>query len=94
MASANKRVIKKTRVVEEEYTEEDGLVLQLSKDESHFLAALLGSHIFGSGKAREVSDGIWSALIKNGYGVNDNKRSRDFHRLMDGSVGLKGDLDG
>lgn len=86
MAKATPRTVEKTRQVLEKYTEEDGLVLEITAEEASFLAALLGSHVAGGGTLRVISSGIWDTLITHGFGKSENDTTRKFQRGLSGMV--------
>lgn len=48
MATATKRQVEKVRMVEEKYTEFDGIVLELNKEEAALLTALIGHKVGGA----------------------------------------------
>lgn len=66
MATGEKRMVEKTRMVEEKYTEEDGVVLELNKDEA-FVLCLLLNRVGGSRSGPRANlDSILAALAKCG----------------------------
>lgn len=69
MAEASVRKVVKTRMIEEEYTEEDGVILELTHDETALLMFIVGHRISGGGKSegRKLADGIYHKLGPLGY---------------------------
>lgn len=67
MATSKTRTIEKTRMVEEQYTEADGVILELTHEEAVMLAYLVGHRICGSGSGRKPFNRIWDALKGSGY---------------------------
>lgn len=92
MATGKIREVTKTRTVKETYTETDGVVLELSNDETCFLAALLGSHVSGGSFVRDLSTGIWVQLTELGFNTHANGRTREIGKNMSGSVYTGKDL--
>jgi len=92
VASAQVRKVTKTRekIVEEVYTEIDGVTLQLNKEEAALLTAILYTRVTGSGPLRKLSDGISTALDKAGFASKDNADTREAISKMDGYVHLQG----
>lgn len=69
MATAKVREVEKTRTVEEKYTTQDGVILELSHEETALLAFILGHKVIGGGgsPARLLVNGIWDKLGPHGY---------------------------
>jgi hypothetical protein len=70
MASATKRMVEKTRVVEEKYTEKDGVVLELDENEAFVLCLLLNRAGGSRSGPRGQLDRIRGALAKCGIEWN------------------------
>lgn len=70
MASASKRTVEKTRMVEEKYTEFDGVVLELSDAEAATLRAVVGAICGNPDGLREHTDEIYNALGRVGFTNN------------------------
>lgn len=64
MATAKDREVTKTRMVEESYTEYDGVVLELTEDEAAYLSALLGWKVTGEDR---LGTSIFYALRNLGF---------------------------
>lgn len=92
MATAKKREVTKTRMVEETYTETDGVILELTNDEACYLAALLGSHVSGGSFVRDLSTGVWGSLAKLNFNTHANARTREIGKHITGSVYTGKDL--
>lgn len=92
MASANGRFINKTRtkVVEETYSELDGVTLVLDKEEAALLTAILYTRVTGSSPLRTTANRICTALVKNGFGSNENSDTRAAIAGLEGYVHIKG----
>jgi hypothetical protein len=69
VATAKAREVTKTRMVEEHYTTEDGVILELTHEEAALVVFILGHRISGGGlsKARKLADGIWDRFGPLGY---------------------------
>lgn len=69
MATARVREVEKTRMVEEKYTAQDGVILELTHQETALLAFILGHKVSGGSDsdARMLSAGIWDKLGPYGY---------------------------
>lgn len=69
MASAKVREVVKTRTVEENYTTEDGVILELTHEEAALVVFVLGHKISGGGfsKVRKLAEGIWDKFGPLGY---------------------------
>lgn len=91
MANATKRMATKTRekIVEEVYTELDGVTLTLDDEEAAFLSALLYTRITGQGETRRLSDNISTALNKAGYRSPESLKVRTMITKMSGYVNIK-----
>jgi hypothetical protein len=66
VATAEKRMVEKTRMVEEKYIEQDGVNLQLSEDEVFVLYLLLNRAGGARSGPRGHLDSIRGALVKAG----------------------------
>lgn len=86
MAKATTRVVEKTRQVLEKYTEEDGVILELTDDEAAYLAALLGSHVGGGNSIREHNDNIWTSLRESGFTLLSKGKVTQMGMRMTGMV--------
>lgn len=70
MATASKREVTKTRMVEEEYTEVDGVTLELTQKEAHMLTALVGFHTGGANEQiMDMYKALKSQISTYGVGV-------------------------
>lgn len=90
MANATPREVLKTRLVEETYTETDGVVLELTDEEAALISAILGGHVCGGGHYRYVSTEIWRTLGGAGYFRDENKLVRDINMHTTGMVDIDG----
>jgi hypothetical protein len=86
LAKATTRVVEKTRQVLEKYTEQDGVILELTDDEAAYLTALLGSHVGGGHSIREHNDNIWSALCASGFSMMSKAKVTQMETKMSGMV--------
>lgn len=70
MAEARTRLVQKTRTIEEEYTDVDGVILDLTHEETALLMFIVGHQISGGwrSKWRQLADGIYMKLHDLGYG--------------------------
>lgn len=69
MAVAKERTTTKTRMIQETYTEVEGVTLELTVEEAAFLAYVIGHKITGVGPARKTLSKIWYELADCGYGI-------------------------
>lgn len=85
MANAKARTVTKTRTITEAYVENDGVILELNKKETVFLAALLGWKVVGDGEMSAQSMGIFTQLRSLGYSSysDDPYLSRDVSLAAD-----------
>jgi hypothetical protein len=68
VATAKVREVVKTRMVEENYMTEDGVILELTHEEAALVAFVLGHKISGGGsEVRKLADGIWDKFGPLGY---------------------------
>lgn len=81
MATARVREVEKTRMVEEKYTAQDGVILELTHQETALLAFILGHLVSGGGgtDVRMLSDGIWDKLGPHGY----HYRGKNYQDVID-----------
>lgn len=91
MATGVPRIVEKTRLVEETYKEEDGVILHLTDDEAAFLAAILGMKVVGDNNdIRSINRGIWKVLKDHSYDFFDSQKTKNFVAKMQGSVVVNG----
>lgn len=69
MAEVTPREVIKTRTIEEKYTAVDGVILELTHEETAVLMFLIGHRVSGGGKSkgRKLLDGIYHKLGAMGY---------------------------
>jgi hypothetical protein len=90
MASATVREVKKTRTIQEDYIENDGVHLELTREEASYLCAVLGWAIVGDGPLRGHNTQIYLALKAHGFNYFENVLTRDMSRSIKGTVDVSG----
>jgi hypothetical protein len=85
VAIAKVREVEKTRMVEETYTEAEGVTLELTEEETVALKALVGS-VGGASEYRYAITRVWNALNRAGYDAYENTKVHAAIDALSGSV--------
>ena len=85
MATAKAREVEKVRVVEEKYTEIEGVTLELTDEEAVAVKAVLES-VAGISEYREATSRVWGALNRAGYDRYTNAKVADAIRSLGGAL--------
>ncbi len=85
MAIAKIREVKKTRMVEETYTETEGVTLELTEEEVVALKAVVGL-VGGASDYRDAITRIWNALNRAGYDSYENTKVHAAIDALSGAV--------
>lgn len=85
MAIAKAREVEKVRMVQEKYTELEGVTLELTDEEAVALKAVVGS-VGGDSKYRGAITRIWNAFNRAGYDSRSNAKVSAAISNLSGSV--------
>lgn len=90
MATAKARKVEKVRVVEEKYTEVDGVTLELTDEETVAVKALLGA-VSGVSNYRDAIGRVHNAISNLGYNTYGNLKVNKAVNALEGDIYFRED---